>query len=194
MAAPVAVAGTSFLTRAGNGLFHMPVHVKPGAKTSGICAPLSLSDSAVNLRIAAPPVDGKANEELVCYLADELSSQLRALQKDPKGYLQGTSFEVVQRAELAAAAEAAANHSAQNNSQRSSSPGRKRSNSPKGSKNAQPNASPMSGLLGAVSGIPASTRVSVSLMRGSTARNKTVAVVFPGSAAYLVAILEKAAS
>lgn len=184
MASPVAVAGTSFLTRAGNGLFHMPVHVKPGAKTSGICAPVLLSDPVVNLRIAAPPIEGKANEELVSYLADELSSQLRALQKDPKGYLQGTSFEAIQSAELAAA-EAGGNQC----DQRSSSTGRKRSTSPKGNK--PPNsASPIAN----VTGIPQSTRVSVSLMRGSTARNKTVAVVFPGSAAYLVAILEKAAS
>lgn len=41
-------------------------HVQPGARTSGIAG---VHGDALKLRLAAPPVDGKANACLVAYLA-----------------------------------------------------------------------------------------------------------------------------
>jgi uncharacterized protein (TIGR00251 family) len=48
----------------------MAVHAKPSARTSSI-APWIATDAAVEIRVAAPPIEGRANEELVSYL-DEL--------------------------------------------------------------------------------------------------------------------------
>ncbi len=45
------------------------LHVQPGAKRSEI---VGLHGSALKIRLAAPPVDGKANACLVNYLAEQL--------------------------------------------------------------------------------------------------------------------------
>lgn len=43
------------------------LHIQPGAKTSGFAG---RHGDAMKLRLAAPPVDGKANKALLAYLAD----------------------------------------------------------------------------------------------------------------------------
>lgn len=54
--------------RAGVGA-ELRVHAQPGAKRSAIAG---LSADHLRIRVAAPPVDGKANEALLRYLADVL--------------------------------------------------------------------------------------------------------------------------
>lgn len=49
--------------------FRLSVHVQPGAKQSSI---VGWVDDVLRVRVAAPPVDGKANEALVSLLADAL--------------------------------------------------------------------------------------------------------------------------
>lgn len=48
------------------------IHAKPGAKQNGIT---DVSDEGVGVQIAAPPLDGEANAELVKYISKVL--QLR---------------------------------------------------------------------------------------------------------------------
>ena len=43
------------------------VHAQPGAKPSEVAG---LHGDAIKIRIAAPPVDGKANEAIVAFLAE----------------------------------------------------------------------------------------------------------------------------
>jgi uncharacterized protein len=56
------------LTRHGERLW-LAVSVVPNAKRSGADG---LHDGALRVRLAAPPVDGKANDTLVAWLAGEL--------------------------------------------------------------------------------------------------------------------------
>lgn len=52
------------------------VHVQPGAKRTEI---VGEHGDALKIRLAAPPVDGKANEALLSYLADRLAVGRRAV-------------------------------------------------------------------------------------------------------------------
>lgn len=45
------------------------LHIQPGAKKTEI---VGLHGEAMKIRLAAPPVDGKANACLIAYLADRL--------------------------------------------------------------------------------------------------------------------------
>lgn len=47
----------------------LTLHIQPGAKRSECAGP---HGEALKIRLAAPPVDGKANEALVAYLARAL--------------------------------------------------------------------------------------------------------------------------
>lgn len=55
-----------------NGEIALRIHAKPGAKQNGIT---DISAEAIGVQIAAPPVDGEANTELVKYMSKLL--QLR---------------------------------------------------------------------------------------------------------------------
>ena len=46
---------------------YLTLHVQPGAKRSGIAG---LHGEALKLRLAAPPVEGRANEALLKYIAE----------------------------------------------------------------------------------------------------------------------------
>jgi uncharacterized protein (TIGR00251 family) len=60
---------SNWYREASNGLITLTLHIQPGAKTTEIAG---LHGDALKLRLAAPPVDGKANEALIRYLADRL--------------------------------------------------------------------------------------------------------------------------
>jgi len=52
------------------------VHAQPGAKMSTIAGP---HGDALKIRIAAPPVEGKANEALTAFIAKSLGLPRRAV-------------------------------------------------------------------------------------------------------------------
>ena len=61
----------------GNGRFILSLHIQPGAKKSE-CA--GLHGDALKIRLAAPPVDGKANTELAALFASIFSIPKRAVE------------------------------------------------------------------------------------------------------------------
>jgi uncharacterized protein (TIGR00251 family) len=52
-----------------DGVASLTLHIQPGAKKTEFAG---LHGDALKIRLAAPPVDGKANEALVRFLADTL--------------------------------------------------------------------------------------------------------------------------
>ena len=55
----------------------LDLHVQPGAKKSGV---VGLHGDALKLRIASPPVDGRANAALLVFLAEALGVPKQSLQ------------------------------------------------------------------------------------------------------------------
>ena len=58
----------SWLVDAGDGVT-LRLHIQPGAKKTEV---VGLHGEALKIRLAAPPVDGKANACLLAFLADRL--------------------------------------------------------------------------------------------------------------------------
>ena len=54
----------------------LTVHVQPGAKTTEI---VGLHGDALKIRLATPPVDGKANASLIAFIADRLGTTKSAV-------------------------------------------------------------------------------------------------------------------
>jgi uncharacterized protein len=78
--APAPVAGDMSaawpcLVRQGQGCL-LQVSVSPNARRTGVDG---LHDGALRVRLAAPPVDGKANDSLVAWLADALALPRRSV-------------------------------------------------------------------------------------------------------------------
>ncbi len=64
------------------------LHVQPGAKRTGV---VGVHGGALKVRLAAPPIDGRANEALLRFIADSFDVPLRnvelkhgALSRDDK--------------------------------------------------------------------------------------------------------------
>lgn len=55
--------------RAGNGRSTLVLHIQPGAKKTEV---VGLHGDALKIRLAAPPVDGKANAALISFVAERL--------------------------------------------------------------------------------------------------------------------------
>jgi hypothetical protein len=64
------------LSRHGDALW-LAVRVQPGARRTGADG---LHDAALRVRLSAAPVDGKANQQLVAWIAGELGVPKRAVQ------------------------------------------------------------------------------------------------------------------
>ena len=56
----------SWLSRAADGSVILTLHIQPGAKKTEFAG---LYGEALKIRLAAPPVDGKANAALIAFLA-----------------------------------------------------------------------------------------------------------------------------
>ena len=55
--------------RVGNGKITLTMHIQPGAKKTEVAG---LYGEALKIRLAAPPVDGKANAALIGFIAERL--------------------------------------------------------------------------------------------------------------------------
>ena len=55
--------------RAGDGCVTLTLHIQPGAKKTEI---VGLHGDALKIRLAAPPVDGKANAALIEFVTERL--------------------------------------------------------------------------------------------------------------------------
>jgi len=60
---------SEWFRQAGDGRITLTLHIQPGAKKTEFAG---LHGDALKIRLAAPPVDGKANEALLRFLADVL--------------------------------------------------------------------------------------------------------------------------
>ena len=55
----------------------LALHVQPGAKRSGIAG---LHGAALKIRLAAPPIEGRANEALLKFIAELFGVPLRQIE------------------------------------------------------------------------------------------------------------------
>jgi uncharacterized protein len=77
------VSKKGFLTPARDGIL-LNLHVSPGAKRTSIEGPYG--ENALKLKVASPPVDGKANAEVESFLAESLG-----IPSSDVAVIQGTS-------------------------------------------------------------------------------------------------------
>ncbi|CBZ30256.1 conserved hypothetical protein [Leishmania mexicana MHOM/GT/2001/U1103] len=180
------------------GAYLLTVHAKPSARASAFAAPVTPTLTEADLRIAAPPVDGQANAELLRYLGELIERGFLAMTADHAEYVKDTSYATVLAADAAASATAA--HSATSRSGGGKKSGKQGKSRNVATTSSASSSMPHRGAGGSQrpdgSSTPPSAaafpgRVEVSLVRGGTSREKTVLIVFPGTRAELTAVLEK---
>jgi uncharacterized protein len=66
-----------WLRPAADGRLTLTLHIQPGAKKTEIAGTYG---DALKIRLAAPPVDGKANAALIAFIAETLSLAKSAVQ------------------------------------------------------------------------------------------------------------------
>nr|CCC90196.1 conserved hypothetical protein [Trypanosoma congolense IL3000] len=148
---------SSFIVQLRPGCFHLAVRAKPGARTTALAARPQIIDDALEVRVAAPPVDGKANTELICFMQALLEQQLSTLRKTQ-----------TQQKSCPATGEEDAysyQHYANNNNKKEKV--KKQSKKDPKAAVSQPNY--------------ADEKVRVTLVSGLTSRNKVLMVTFPGT-------------
>jgi uncharacterized protein (TIGR00251 family) len=55
----------------------LTLHVQPGAKRTEVCG---LHGEALKIRLAAPPIEGRANEALLRFIADSFDVAMRQVE------------------------------------------------------------------------------------------------------------------
>ena len=60
---------SDWLRATGEGRYTLTLHIQPGARKTEIAGP---HGDALKIRLAAPPIDGKANEALLRFVAETL--------------------------------------------------------------------------------------------------------------------------
>ncbi|KAG8345463.1 putative ACR YggU family [Trypanosoma vivax] len=143
---------SSFLTQIRPGCFRLIVHAKPGARATSLACRPAPGDASLEVKIAAPPVDGKANVELVAFMQALLEQQ----QKQLKLLSSNTS-----NAEKCSFGDIG-----------------KKQKSKKAKHHSEDSGARPPSLDG---GEYADTKVRVSLVGGATSRNKVLEVLYPGS-------------
>ncbi len=67
---------TSWYQRNGD-IITLVLHVQPGAKQTSVAG---LHGDALKIRLAAPPIEGRANEALLRFIADSFGVPLRSVE------------------------------------------------------------------------------------------------------------------
>ncbi|GET92209.1 hypothetical protein, conserved [Leishmania tarentolae] len=180
------------------GKYMLTVHAKPSARASAFAAPLTSALTEADLRIAAPPVEGQANAELLRYLDELIVRGFRAMTADHAEYVKDTSYAKVLAADAAASAPAAEPATSRSGGDKKS--GKKGKSKSVALARSASSSRAHNGAGGSQKPGEAHTplceavfpdRIEVSLLRGGASREKTVLVVFPGTRAQLAAVLEK---
>lgn len=198
----------AFLTRIEASLYHLAVRVTPGARTSSVVAPIFLSDGAIGVRVAAPPVEGKANTELVEYLEDALTQELKNYLSDPSVYLARKSALKEEKEDTGIKMKGKTSSVAPLRKYGEIFPsGSEMIRAKKGEKKSCSNAESQRRNEATIIEKPQlqesasdltcsrqSSRVAVTVVKGHSARNKVVAISFPASEEHLIVMLENISS
>jgi uncharacterized protein len=95
---------SDWLRTTGDGRFTLTLHIQPGAKKTEFAG---LHGDALKIRLAAPPVDGKANDALIKFIAETLrlpksAVNLKSGQSSRRKVLEVTGTEAARVIALAA--------------------------------------------------------------------------------------------
>ncbi|RNF24693.1 uncharacterized protein Tco025E_02373 [Trypanosoma conorhini] len=158
---------TSFISQLGPGRFYLTVHAKPGGRSSSLACQPAVTYAALEVRIGAPPAEGKANAELIDFMQTIIEKELARLR---------TVQHHTPRDGIASVVEC-------------SNAGPSKKNRNKG-KIKDKKKNPENNKMECAVELP--DKVRVSLVGGATARYKTLEVSFPGTQEELISVLNSA--
>ncbi|RNF04647.1 hypothetical protein TraAM80_04942 [Trypanosoma rangeli] len=157
---------SSFISQLRPGWFHLTVHAKPGARSSSLASKPAVTDAALEVRVGAPPTEGKANVELIHFMQMILEQELTRLRTVQQHTLKEGNVETMNCPHEGL-----------------SKGGRKKTNIKAKKKNSDAKTEcPLK--------LP--DKVRVSIVGGATARHKTLEVAFPGTEEELISVLTSA--